>query len=427
MNDTPLFREEVILANQANWLGAIRLGGLPRFGTVALVCTVLAGCLVAYAVFGEIARKTRLHGVLMPAGGLITITAPQAGIVERISVAQGERVDTNQPLFSLKAERLTEYGDFSSSTANTLREKLQSVQKEKILTATSFKEKEEATLQRISSLQIEQRHAESELASLNARVELSRKARDTYSELNLKGFFSDFQLQQKEEELLDLIIRQDAAKRNAQSFLREIGAAESEVKATRKSAEATAEQLSRTAATIEQEISEHQLRSGSIVVAPLSGMVSALNVHKSSYVQGGQALATIVPSESLEGTVLRAQLFAPSRTAGFIKQGDRVLIQYDAFPYQKFGLALGKILAISQSPVDVKDLPTGEIRSPMRAAASDDPLFRIDVELHAQEIITYGTSTPLKAGMTLEADVYQETRKIWEWLLEPLIAFARTR
>jgi membrane fusion protein len=28
----------------------------------------------------------------------------------------------------------------------------------------------------------------------------------------------------------------------------------------------------------------------------------------------------------------------------------------------------------------------------------------------------------LKPGMTLEADVVQDSRKIWEWVLEPVLA-----
>jgi membrane fusion protein len=33
---------------------------------------------------------------------------------------------------------------------------------------------------------------------------------------------------------------------------------------------------------------------------------------------------------------------------------------------------------------------------------------------------------PLKAGLTVEADVLQERRKVWEWVLEPVLA-ARQR
>ena len=40
----------------------------------------------------------------------------------------------------------------------------------------------------------------------------------------------------------------------------------------------------------------------------------------------------------------------------------------------------------------------------------------------AQAIKAYGETLALKPGLTLEADVLQERRKVWEWVLEPVLA-----
>ena len=61
---------------------------------------------------------------------------------------------------------------------------------------------------------------------------------------------------------------------------------------------------------------------------------------------------------------------------------------------------------------------------PVTAIASD-PLFRMKVRLAQQQIAAYGQSQPLKPGMTLEADILQDSRKIWEWVLEPVLAVAK--
>ena len=58
----------------------------------------------------------------------------------------------------------------------------------------------------------------------------------------------------------------------------------------------------------------------------------------------------------------------------------------------------------------------------MTAAQSNEPLYRITVRLAAQSVHAYGREMPLAAGMSLDADVRQEARKIWEWLLEPALA-----
>jgi len=49
-------------------------------------------------------------------------------------------------------------------------------------------------------------------------------------------------------------------------------------------------------------------------------------------------------------------------------------------------------------------------------------LYRIKVKLEKQSIQAYGQLQALKPGMTLEADVLQDRRKIWEWVLEPILA-----
>ena len=42
------------------------------------------------------------------------------------------------------------------------------------------------------------------------------------------------------------------------------------------------------------------------------------------------------------------------------------------------------------------------------------------VKLDAQSVTTYGMQNPLHAGMLVDADILQETRKLYEWILEPL-------
>lgn len=44
------------------------------------------------------------------------------------------------------------------------------------------------------------------------------------------------------------------------------------------------------------------------------------------------------------------------------------------------------------------------------------------VALEAQTANAYGAQAPLQPGMTLEADVLIETRRIYEWVLDPLHA-----
>lgn len=125
---------------------------------------------------------------------------------------------------------------------------------------------------------------------------------------------------------------------------------------------------------------------------------------------------------------LEAMLYAPSRTAGFIKPGQKVLIRYQAFPYQKFGLHPGSIVDVSRTPFASTDIPANiagtVLGNVSRAGHSNESLYRIRVKLDRQTIQVYGSAQSLKPGMTLEADILQDNRKIWEWIAEPLLAIA---
>jgi membrane fusion protein len=54
------------------------------------------------------------------------------------------------------------------------------------------------------------------------------------------------------------------------------------------------------------------------------------------------------------------------------------------------------------------------------ANADSEPLYRITVQLSAQTVTAYGMSRALQAGMLVDADVLQEKRHLYEWVLEPL-------
>lgn len=132
----------------------------------------------------------------------------------------------------------------------------------------------------------------------------------------------------------------------------------------------------------------------------------------------GQSIATLIPGHAsghlADATLLGredsanplvAHLYAPSRTAGFIAAGQSVRIRYAAYPHQKFGMGAGKVRAVSRSPVAPQDLPSGMQAALSAAAQSNEPMYRVTVELARQSVDLYGVAKELRPGMALEADV----------------------
>ena len=49
-----------------------------------------------------------------------------------------------------------------------------------------------------------------------------------------------------------------------------------------------------------------------------------------------------------------------------------------------------------------------------------EQLYRLRVQLNEQSVMAYGKPQPLQSGMLLDADILQESRRLYEWVLEPL-------
>lgn len=423
----PLFRSEVLAARQAQWLGSIRIGRPLSFSVVTGAALAMAAALIAFACWGEVTRKVTVHGVLLPVGGLINVAAPQAGVIAETLVNEGDTVHAGQPLLRLRAERITAQGDAALLTAQALAARRASLDTERRLTEQSLQQRLDALASREQSLRSEERQAQGELETHSLRLQLAQKSLQRQQELAGSGFVAAAQVQQKQEELLDLQLRERSAQRNLQALQRDLQAVHADRDALQNQTRTALAQLERSQATLGQEVTEADSRNGLTVTAPQAGRVSALTLTSGQSVQAGQTVLSLVPMAGEQATVLQAQLFAPSRTAGFVRTGQQVWLRYAAFPYQKFGMSRGEVVAISRSPIAPQDLPNGQAQALVAAAQANEPMYRITVRLPEQSVTTYGKPTALAAGMSLDADLRQDSRKVWEWLLEPALAVAGDR
>jgi membrane fusion protein len=420
-----LFRAEVLQAQQAQWLGTIRIGRPLSFTVVTLAALAMAAALIAFACWGEVTRKATVHGLLLPRGGLIHVAATQAGVVAELLAHEGDDVAAGQPIARIRAERVTQNGDAAALAMQALAARRASLTTERRLTEQSLRQRQDSIAQRLQSLQAEERQAQGELDTIRLRVQLGRKSLARDGDLAASGFVAAAQVQQRQEELLDLQLRERNAERSLQALQRDLQTARADKLAADNQAQTALTQLDRALASLDQEVTENDSRSVLLITAPSAGRISALPVNAGQAVAVGQTIASLVPV-SVPGpddpAELQAQLFTPSRTAGFVQPGQQVYLRYAAFPYQKFGMAKGEVLSVSRSPIAPNDLPVGEAQSLLAAAQANEPMYRVTVRLASQVVDTYGKPTQLSAGMSLDADVRQDSRKVWEWLLEPALA-----
>lgn len=418
-----LFREEAVQAQAASFLGAIRVAHRPGHWAAAGGALVVALALVGFSAWGEVTRKAHVPGLLMPQQGTLPLSANAAGTLTERRVREGEFVHAGQVLFIITTERRAEQGDTALLVAQTLQQREQSLHTERTLREVQSRQRQQALSDRLRSMSMEAEQAQSEAALAQRRVDLAQRSLERVRHLAQDGFVADAQVQSKQEELLDLQARAQAAQRNALSLQRELRAVHAERAATATQLQTDLAQADRALASLTQDRTENDARRTQIIVAPQSGVVTALHLSVGAPVQPGQSVATLVPQNRADDTaVLEAELYAASRTAGFVRAGQEVYLRYAAYPYQKFGLARGTVTRVSRTPVAPQDLPAGQQQALMSATQSNEPLYRIKVALDHQVIQAYGQAQALKPGMTLEADIVQDRRALWEWMFEPLLA-----
>jgi len=130
---------------------------------------------------------------------------------------------------------------------------------------------------------------------------------------------------------------------------------------------------------------------------------------------------------SVDGTpadsgALMAHLYAPGRAVGFVRAGQPVRLRLTAYPAGKFGMARGAIESVSSIPMGGRERFSGTGSASSGIARGSEPVYIITVALEKHSVEAYERARPLQPGMTLEADVAQERRRIWEWLLEPALS-----
>jgi membrane fusion protein len=106
-------------------------------------------------------------------------------------------------------------------------------------------------------------------------------------------------------------------------------------------------QIEREIVNTKQELTESEAKRRLVIVAPETGIATAISAEVGQAVDTSKPLVSVVP----DGAILQAHLYAPSNTVGFVKTGDTVLLRYQAYPYQKFGHAEGTVLSVSRTAI----------------------------------------------------------------------------
>jgi membrane fusion protein len=242
------------------------------------------------------------------------------------------------------------------------------------------------------------------------RVRLSEGFVMSATQLSAQGYMSDVDHKRRQQAFLE-------QKQNLSALSQQLAERQNQLSDTRYSLEqlpnVMAEKvqiLHNQLAETEQRIAEAKGRRAYVIRAPTAGRVSTLQATIGQTADPRRLQLEIIPAHS----VLKAELFVPTRAAGFVRVGQEVRILYDAFPYQKFGTYGGRIVKVSQTILTGNDV-AGPI-------SLKEPAYRVTATLDRPDVDAYGERILLQPDMLLKADIILDKRSLMSWLVDPLLS-----
>jgi membrane fusion protein len=411
-----LFRQEALEHAKTRQYGAIVLAQQTSYWTLCLLFLAVVIALIAFFTLFTTTRKARCEGVLLPDLGVIRVLPVESGVILANHVVEGKAVKAGDLLFVLSSERASSTrGDAKKAVSALLQDRRDSFVGDQSQLMAQGRMRLDSLRRRARDLETEAERADAQIVLQTRRVDLAEQAFKRYGELQATRFVSEAQLNEKQAEFIDQQQKLMDLKRVQSGNGRELIAARADISDLELQTRRDVQAVQREVLELDQDVTENEARREIAIRASGDGVVSAINAQPGQMVAANQALATILPA----GSKLVAEIYAPSRSIGFVQPGMKVFLRYEAYPYQKFGQYTATVSEVASSALRPEELPFASVRG-----SSSEPLYRIRLVLDEQTVKAYGKAMPLKSGMQVEASVVLEERRLIEWVLEPLYSIA---
>ncbi|MGZ8406832.1 MAG: HlyD family efflux transporter periplasmic adaptor subunit [Caulobacteraceae bacterium] len=372
--------------------------------------------LILFGALSSFDRTVMVRGVVAPSLGVARVASPRAGMVTVVSARQGAVVARGAPLFRIISSRILDDGVAAEQVAiDTLSQQSALAASRLGLDQARLRSERLRLTERLRQLAVDREALGTRIKLQSQRINANEERLKALTALRQNGYVSELTYRNQEENILSL--RQDLAvlsQRVAETDFN-ISQARLELGELAGSERTTALRAASASLDLRRSRTDAEARLETVVTAPSAGRLGAVQAVAGSSVRQGEELAAIVP----ENDVLGAALFVPSRAAGLIRPGQMVMIRYDAFPYERFGLQKGVIVRISSTA-----LAPDQITGPVRPT---EPVYRVWVRLTPLRPRRGAEPIVLKPDMALSAKVVLERRSLLEWALKPLIGQWRER
>lgn len=414
-----LFRQEVLDAQKANWTGSIILTRPVSF-TFLTFCALLIGLvLVAFLIWGEYTKRSTVKGQLIPEQGLVYSHSPTSGTVIENYAYDGKAVKKGDLLYKISTAH---YGD-DGNTQKAIQMQLD-LKKELIDTQVNqniqvHKQEINNINNTIDRLTLDKEKLQAQITLQSNQVQIALDNLNRYQAILAEEAVSQLDVNNRQMEYTAQVEQLNALNRELSVIDKQIK--EQTIAKVRADEvhKLNISQLKHSLSDNEQNRIQNKANETVAVYAPIDGVISNSQIKLGQFINSNQSLLTLLPNDNH----LIAEIYVPSRAIGFVKAGDEVLLRYNAYPYQKFGHARANIISVAKTAMAGQQINSIGMVS-QAEQMTNEPLYIVRAKLEKQHIKAYGNNMPLQVGMVLEGDILHETRKLYEWVLEPLYSIS---
>ncbi len=406
-----MFRQEAQIAQQNRLHGDVSLAMPISWQLIGYGLLALLVAATAFLFLGSYARVETVVGQIEPDLGAAQIVPSRAGIVTGILAKEGEQVSASSALVSIRVEEMGRTGGTGPTQVLTaLSEQDTQLAAQQSSTLAGARATRQRLDAQITGIRAELAALDQQIATQRKLVEVAQGDYDRSQTIATKGFLSKRDLQTREETLLgrqQQLASLTQARADKQASLMEAARAIDEAGRT---AQAAAAGIAGDRASVAQRRYDVEASRGYTLTAPIAGVVTAVTARIGQPAQVNAPLMTIVPANAK----LEAQLYVPTRAAGFLSVGQEVHVQVDAFPYAQFGSVPAVISRISSATIN-RGTANGQ----------PEPVYLVIAAITDPRIYAFGRFHRLQPDMTLAARIVTEKRTLAEWLFEPILAVRR--
>ena len=275
--------------------------------------------------------------------------------------------------------------------------------------------------------QAERKQIESEIQKLNGTIPLMRKRSQLRQQLVAKGYSSVMEASREQQSLIEgeqtlaedrhKLEQSDAALNQLREQRREAAA-----KFTSTTLTSLADAERKADEAQQQLIKARDLAAHRTLTSPVDGTVQQLVLHTvGGVVTPAQELMVVVP----KGAVLEVEAMIQNRDIGFVAAGQQAEIKLETFPFTRYGLRHGTVLAVSQDAVAPSSQPErnkngSTADSGQQTPQNPDSLYTARISLDQDSMPVEGRDIPLTPGMTVTAEIKTGRQRIIDYLLDPL-------